>query len=306
MSRTTLLHSRDGAFTLVELLVVIAILAILLSILMPVLNMTAIRARSLGCQDNFHQLHQAFYTFCLENGHLSPPRKANIGAGQNNPLWTWHDFLALHMRSTPFASAMDGATVRPLTNWTMNADNVVHLQDTHRYPSSPLKYRRGTPFVCPESVPHDYMDDDTYGYADYQVIVDGMPNWDPYNFASDMKYARYWVDATRQDLKILFCETGQPHNVNQNDGPAKAWGGPLRMAPGEAWPFGVYSSNHWNMPYGMNAANRHDGGLNLLNLDGTVRHIPNPYSRDSEEHWFGGWKNNPKGWYFHNNRDKRQ
>ncbi|MHC4494929.1 MAG: type II secretion system protein, partial [Planctomycetota bacterium] len=53
------------AFTLIELLVVIAIIALLLSILMPVLSYVRKQARSSACQSNLRQLWLAMNLYAL-------------------------------------------------------------------------------------------------------------------------------------------------------------------------------------------------------------------------------------------------
>ena len=55
------------AFTLVELLVVIAIIALLMSILMPVLGRARSQARTLVCQNNLRQLNTGLNLYSMSN-----------------------------------------------------------------------------------------------------------------------------------------------------------------------------------------------------------------------------------------------
>jgi prepilin-type N-terminal cleavage/methylation domain-containing protein len=61
------------AFTLIELLVVIAIIALLLSILMPVLSYVRKQARSSACQSNLRQLCLAMNLYALDHDDLTMP-----------------------------------------------------------------------------------------------------------------------------------------------------------------------------------------------------------------------------------------
>lgn len=59
--------ARLRAFTLVELLIVIAIIAILASILLPVLHMAQIRGQEANCINNQHQLSIAWQLYANDN-----------------------------------------------------------------------------------------------------------------------------------------------------------------------------------------------------------------------------------------------
>src|SRR4051794_21209184 len=59
---------RFSAFSIVELLVVIGIIAILISLMLPMLSNMWAAARVVNCQSNLRQLGQALYQYAHENG----------------------------------------------------------------------------------------------------------------------------------------------------------------------------------------------------------------------------------------------
>jgi prepilin-type N-terminal cleavage/methylation domain-containing protein len=62
----------ERAFTLIELLVVIAIIALLMSILMPSLNLAKNQARSAGCKMNLHNWSLIWSMYCDDNDGYFP------------------------------------------------------------------------------------------------------------------------------------------------------------------------------------------------------------------------------------------
>jgi len=73
---------RGGAFTLVELLVVIGIIALLLSVLLPVMGRVREQARITSCSSNQRQIFNSILTFSTERRGLAP------GSGQKDAAGT--------------------------------------------------------------------------------------------------------------------------------------------------------------------------------------------------------------------------
>src|SRR5688572_21303220 len=90
--------SRRTAFTLVELLVVIGIIAILISVLLPVLASARRSAATVKCSASLRQIGDAFKMYAIDNKDWwpivkwSPTVASYIAPGAPGAL-TWQDYL---------------------------------------------------------------------------------------------------------------------------------------------------------------------------------------------------------------------
>ena len=106
-------HPRRSAFTLVELLVVIGIIALLISILLPVLSKAKEQANAVKCQANLRTLMQGFLMFAHDRkGHLPGNKHFPAGVEQWKTDWLTGD-LPLGNNAAKVAAGPSKGTVFP-------------------------------------------------------------------------------------------------------------------------------------------------------------------------------------------------
>jgi len=123
-----------GGFTLIELLVVIAIIAILASMLLPVLSKSKSQAQGLMCMNNTHQLTTAWISYSHDFG----------------------DRLVINANSANYGSDVAGNTnwADGVMDWTTSPDNTNYLllSDARRAILSPYYAGAWKLFKCPADV----------------------------------------------------------------------------------------------------------------------------------------------------------
>ena len=78
--------TRSPGFTLIELLVVIAIIAILASMLLPVLTKAKSKAQGIACLSNLKQLGASWVMYTHDSEDRVPP---NPGLTSMDPHFNW-------------------------------------------------------------------------------------------------------------------------------------------------------------------------------------------------------------------------
>jgi len=86
-SHTNHLHRCPRAFTLIELLVVIGIIAVLISILLPVIGRAREQARGVQCMSNLRQLGTAALLYSHDNKGILLPMGYTTGVNDNVNMW---------------------------------------------------------------------------------------------------------------------------------------------------------------------------------------------------------------------------
>lgn len=105
------------AFTLVELLVVIGIIAILISILLPVLNQARKQAKQAQCASNLRQQGQALTMYTLEWKYY--PASYHVSGNDHYAIWPTRLRLYLKGNQDVFYCPEHDAASRWQSNWNL-------------------------------------------------------------------------------------------------------------------------------------------------------------------------------------------
>ncbi|MCJ7692333.1 MAG: type II secretion system GspH family protein [Sedimentisphaerales bacterium] len=168
------------AFTLVELLVVIATIALLMSILMPILSVARAQGKAAVCKSNIRQLVLANIGYATENdGSYAPAALDIIGANKHR----WHGVR--DDIDSPF-----DATKGPLAGYL--ADGGVK-----KCPEK-VNFRHG--------VPWDWDFEDGCGGYGYNMTYIGSRIWERYT-AEKCKVTTKDSEVGRPSETVMFADT---------------------------------------------------------------------------------------------------
>jgi prepilin-type N-terminal cleavage/methylation domain-containing protein/prepilin-type processing-associated H-X9-DG protein len=271
-------------FTLIELLVVIAVIALLMAILMPCLQRVRKQARAVACQANLRQWGALYAVYVAENNGLLPPHaEGEANAKGDNPADPWWT-----------AWRWGGWTINPTTTDAVTPDRPESPSFTatrgilrcpmaakRAYPGCGPSYPWGGTFLAwsyiniqhpgawflGESSPWFWSG--SYAVNDAAGSVGSRPmNADPRVQAS---WANYWQTTMVKNASSVpvFVDGVMPHFTYRPDDekcpPPDYDAIPTRTeAPGRLGQ---------DLVFGTTCINRHDGGVNTLFLDWSVRKV---------------------------------
>ena len=167
------------AFTLVELLVVIAIIAILVSLLLPAVNMAKEAARRATCSNHLKQVAFAQLNFENAHGYFAPGNLGPIPAGPGNSNV---QFLGTLVYGLPYMEEA-GLYDRITTEKNINKIDKPWFQNEITWEVAKAKI---SPFLCPSADSNGsplLLINSYFSPTRAKVIIEGMV--DPTMFTSD-------------------------------------------------------------------------------------------------------------------------
>lgn len=274
-----------AAFTLVELLVVIAIIGILVALLLPAVQAAREAARRIQCQNNFKQLGVALHTY-HDTFKVLPPTRTS------RPSHTWAPFLL------PF---IEQSNLQDIYQWQVPWNHPLNQPaiTTHLHflwcPSTPGgRNRLDTLGHGIQAATTDYAP--VTGVAGITVQVGLVSQTDlkgvlrP-NYGSRLAEVS---DGTSNTL-VMTEDAGRPNFwTSRGQGPLNSFpgGGNLPVINGRVYgagwadtsngiPLHSFTNDGLKVPgpCGINCTNNneafsfHPGGINVLFVDGGVRHL---------------------------------
>ena len=299
---------RRVGFTLIELLVVITIVAILVALLLPALKKAREAAIGMICKGNMRRQYMAFVGFAGDHQGFSPPAghvdMAGWNAIWNSAMhrWTWQDFL-LKRTHRQYRGDLAKANYVGFENLTAvnpakspsgnNVDASVGLTPT----AARSPYHAGSILDCPAATnngPWPFTNGSSGGPQDYNEITRGLPNYKPWKAGVETEARKHERLPDRHN-RILFMDAGDP----------TANGGRNERIPSTA-SASVWTPGHWGSPpyMGSSTTARHNGGSNVLYLDGHSGKIHNIREwKDQSSNpnvFFGYWYNQGAPWNWEN------
>jgi len=245
---------KSRGFTLIELLVVIAIIALLMSILVPTLQRVRKQARAVACQSNLRQWGILWATYTAENdGHLPGYRDHPPGAA--DPWWGWWGWWG-------WGSWGPGVpeSERRKSQWYAVTKDIMCCPMAAK-PANPTGQGNGMGGTFLAWGWGGRPSDRWYGYGSYGV--NGWVYWWYWNDSDWRKFGWSGTDITNGAAVPVFLDGAWPWS---------GWYGLVTEAvpPPE---FDAVPTLLTAAGFNPSCINRHDGYVNGLFLDWSVRKV---------------------------------
>ena len=247
---------KQEAFTLIELLVVISIIALLMAILIPTIQRAKRQAKTVKCQANLHQLGLAVNAYAAANeGSLLPVRMSVQTKNYAGFVYHWTYLL----RS--YCIDINDVLLCPMTKYYPNRPGPVFPRDCQWY--IPLKWSfEALPLPMQLSTPYLHG---SYGFNCWLETPESIGR-----YSRTHPYRTYiWTTSNLKDAVnvpvFLDCRFEYVH-TDLPAGSGKDGISPPPLFEGD-----------WTIGRRFEAAticlDRHNGGINSLFMDGSVRKV---------------------------------
>jgi len=225
---------KHNAFTLIELLTVISIIVLLMAILLPVVQRVRRQARAVACQSNLRQWGVILSMYVNDNRGALPPLMMTLGPH------VWPQELRTYC-----TDSNDLLLCPMASRWEIRADNPYSIPDS----ASLIRQLR---IVGSKSTAWEYLD--TAGPV---VKVDLSGSYGINEWLDWFRIDRQYLDSARNNIPVLLdCIYLEGRPMLFDDPPE--YEGQIGRWPGDMTYFCI---------------NRHDGGINGLFLDLSVRKV---------------------------------
>lgn len=247
---------KQGAFTLIELLVVISIIALLMAILMPALQRFKKQAKSVKCQANLHQLGLAVNAYAAANeGRLFPVRM--LIQKDHHTCFVYHWTYLLRS----YCVDINDVLLCPMTKYYPDHPGPVFPRDCQWY--IPMKWSFG-PLPLPTQLSTPYL----YGSYGFNCWLETPESIAMYSRTNPYR-TFCWTTSNLKDavnVPVFFDSRWEYFHADLPAGSGDDGISPPPLFEGD-----------WTIGQRFEAAiiclNRHDGGINSLFMDGSVRKV---------------------------------